>query len=223
MDESRLWALQTFGEYGPHIRARLIEMVRAEHQASAAAQQASGHRSTGVYGEFWRGILERFEEFGDLPGSTLVRPTGAPYRVPVVNGIALFPWRFADIPGTDQSAFVFTTSDARAVLTDLPPLPVQEVLDFALPDTGLEDEDIGILLALREVTRHPAVVSGRLVLVAIASSVTGLHALTWGEVILGTGGHLHWHGPTEDLLGGQPEHIEPSPDPPPAQQHRRAG
>jgi len=94
VDQGRRWAIETFGTYGVHIRDLVPRLVREEHTASADAQDASGHRSKGVYGEFWRGILEKFEQFGKLPGATLIRPGQAPYNIPVMNGVALFPWRY---------------------------------------------------------------------------------------------------------------------------------
>lgn len=93
MDIGRRWALETFGQYGPRLRDEIADMVVREHEASLDAQEACGHRSQSVYGEFWRGILERFEAFGNLPGASLVRPGDAPYKLPVVNGVVLFPWR----------------------------------------------------------------------------------------------------------------------------------
>src|SRR5213082_3486600 len=95
METGRRWALETFGRLGPQIRDQLGDMISSEHEASVDAQEASGHRSHGVYGQFWRGILEKFESFGRLPGATLIRPGDAPYKLPVVNEVALFPWRYA--------------------------------------------------------------------------------------------------------------------------------
>ena len=71
MDEGRRWAIETFGANGVYVREQVSLEVRAEHIASADAQEASAHRSLGVYGEFWRGILERFEAFGKLPKETI--------------------------------------------------------------------------------------------------------------------------------------------------------
>lgn len=90
MGDGRRWAIETFGAHGVYIRDLVSRLVREEHTASADAQEASGHRSRGVYGEFWRGILEKFEQFGKLPGATLIRPGQAPYSIPVINGAALF-------------------------------------------------------------------------------------------------------------------------------------
>lgn len=204
MDGGRRWALETFGMYGPKVREQIADMVKQEHEASLDAQEASGHRSHGVYGQFWRGILEKFELFGDLPGASLVRPGEAPYKLPVVNGVALFPWRYAKSRETDLADTPFGTSDARVAITTLRPSPVQEVLDFGLPDAGLSDEELELLTTFRSVTTNPAVTSRRLVLVAVSSSVRGLFAVDWGRMRLTSTGFVEWAGFRESLLSVAP-------------------
>lgn len=200
MDAGRQWALETLGKYGPRIRQQIAEMVNEEHSASLDAQEASGHRSRSVYGEFWRGILEKFEAFGHLPGAALIRPGDAPYKVPVVNGVALFPWRYAKSREADLAVTPFGTSDARIAITSLRPAAVQEPLDFDLPDAGFSDDEMDLLATFQGITQDPVVTSGRLVLVAISSSVSGLFALQWGVVELTADGCVEWAGFNESLL-----------------------
>lgn len=192
---------ETFGEHGPWIRREIRRSVEAEHAASQRAQEVSDHRSTRVYEQFYDGIAERFERFGNLLGAPLVRPGKAPYRVPVVNGVALFPWRFSSGPDGRIQTTLFATSDARIALTDLHPGPVQEMLDLGLPDPELSDEERRFLATLRAAESDPVVTSGWLVLVAICSSVKGLHSLEWGAVRLVDGGRVDWDGFHENLLG----------------------
>ncbi|WP_280483615.1 hypothetical protein [Nocardia farcinica] len=200
MELGRRWALETLGEYGPRIREEIAEMVRAEHVASVDAQEASGHRSQSVYGEFWRGILERFEQLGELPGVVLVRPGQAPYKIPVVNGVALFPWRFGKSATDEPEGVLFGTSDARIAAANLKPVAEQGVLDFDLPDPGLTAEEREFFKTLQDVVKLPAVTTGRLVVVAIASSVRGLHLVQWGEVTLTDDGNILWTGARESLM-----------------------
>lgn len=199
MDAGRRWALETFGEFGPQIREQIAQLVKAEHEASADAQEASGHRSLGVYGEFWRGILEKFERFSALPGASLMRPGDAPYKLSVVNGVALFPWRYARSREADLATTLFGTSDARVAISSLRP-PVQEAFDLGLPDAGLSDEDRELLTVLQNATKDPVVSSGRLVVVAISSSARSLFSVEWGEVELDSTGFLKWIGVPENLL-----------------------
>lgn len=200
MDAGRRWALEVFGRFGPHIREQVPELIRTEHEACVDAQEASGHRSHGVYGQFWQGILEKFEAFGRLPGASLVRPGEASYKLPVVNGVALFPWRYAKSREAELALTVFGTSDARMEMTRLRPPPMQGVLDLDLPDADLTEEDRQLLATFTSATRDPVVTSGRFVLVAIASSMNGLFKADWGEVELNGAGLIKWVAEPENLL-----------------------
>lgn len=200
LDVGRRQALEIFGAYGPRIREDIPQFVKAEHEASSDAQEASGHRSKGVYGEYWRGILERFESFGRLPGAALVRPGKASYKIPVVNGVALFPWRPSGSFEAGMPSVPFGTSDSRVAITRIRPPAVQGVLDIDLPDAGLTEEERNFLDDFQEIMKEPAVAAGRLVLVAIGSSVGRLSSLEWGEVALTSSGCLDWLGFHESLL-----------------------
>jgi hypothetical protein len=200
MDAGRRWALETFGQYGPRLRDQIADMVTREHEASLDAQEASGHRSHGVYGEFWRGILEKFEAFADVPGATLVRPGDASYKLPVVNGVAIFPWRYAKGRDAELSATPFGTSDTRFAITSLRQRPMQGTLDIDLDDAGLTDEERELVTTFQEVTSDPVVGTARLVVVAIACSARGLFSIDWGSAQLTHGGYLDWDGFHESLL-----------------------
>lgn len=200
MDDGRQWALETFGTYGPWLRDHVAEAVRGKHVACLNAQDASGHRAQGVYGQFWRGILERFEEFGQLPGAELIRPGNAPYRIPVVNGVALFPWRYAHAQESRITEKRFNTSDARNAMSAWRPTGVQEVLDVELPDPGLTSDDREMLEAIRVAHRITSDNMGSLVVVAISSSVRGLFDAEWGRVELRDGVYAEWVGFHESLV-----------------------
>jgi hypothetical protein len=205
MDAGRRWALETFGTYGPMMRERIAQLVLDEHESSLDAQEASGHRSRSVYGEFWRGIFEKFEWFGDLPGATLVRPGGAPYKIPVVNGVAVFGWRYAKSRETDLANTPFATSPARVKAASLRPAGVQEaLLELEVPDPQLTNEEQELVERLASVTADPLVTSSRMVLVAISSSVNGLFSVQWGEVQLTADGYVDWVDHHESLLSLQP-------------------
>ncbi|MFE3986954.1 hypothetical protein ACWCW7_34810 [Nocardia tengchongensis] len=208
----RLWAMRVFGTYGPRIRDEIWRMVQEEHLASANAQDACGHQSQSVYGQFYAGISERFAEFGRLPGAVLARPGRAPYQVPLVNGVALYPWRHSGRPEDGIGSRRFGTSEARLAVANLPPQPVQGMLDLGLPDPGLTEEEQRFAEIAASVMNDPVVTSGKLVVVAICSSARGLHAVEWGEVSLQLDEHLDWTGFHESLMGamGSPS-DEPEP------------
>lgn len=204
MDDGSRWALETFGKYGPRIRRDVADIVRAVHAASQDAQEASGNRSNAHYGLFYVGITERFEQFAALPGATLVRPGGAPYRVPVINGFALFPWRYAKKPDGDLQSTVFAKSDARVAVAELGSGAVQGEFDLGVPDPELTDQEQRFLETLRNAADDPVVTTGRLVVVAVCSSFRDLHSVEWGEVRLTDTGRLEWAGFRESLLSLAP-------------------
>jgi hypothetical protein len=204
MDPGRQWAMEILGTYGPYIRDQIAEMVKTEHEASVDAQEASGHRSRSVYGQFWRGLIEKFEVFGELPGATLVRPGEAPYKIPVVNGVVVFPWRYAKNRETDFAVTRFGTSEARLAVATLRRPLVQGALDLDVPDPGLDEEERRMLAAIQEIADDPVVSCKRMVLVAISSSVSGLFSVLWGEANLTSVGFVEWVGTPESLLMLQP-------------------
>lgn len=198
MDDGRRWAIETFGEYGVHIRGRVAELVRAQHAAMVSAQEVSGHRGQGVYGLFWRGILEQFEAFDNLPHATLIRPGKASYRIPVINGVALFPWRWGRGRGDELASATFATSDARLAMFELDDVPIQGKLDVAVLETNLTDEEKELAETVEAAINNDSVTTNRVVVVAISSSPMGLHAVSWGEARLTKAGRLEWSF-TEDL------------------------
>lgn len=199
MDEGRRWAIETFGLHGVHIRGRVAELVREEHTASADAQEASGHRSRGVYGEFWRGILERFEEFGSLPHATLLPPGRAPYKIPVVNGVALFPWRYGRSRDEDLASTPFVTSDARAAMFALDGGITQGEFDLGISGPDLTQEEQELAEAVEAAINDTLVTANKVVVVAISSSPLGLHSMSWGEAKVASDGLLE-RGFFEDLM-----------------------
>jgi hypothetical protein len=191
MDDGRRWALETFGSYGAQIREQIPQLVLEEHLRSVEAQEASGHRSLGVYGQFWRGILERFEDFAQLPGAHLVRPGLAPYKIPVVNGVAIFAWRYGRSHTGDLAVTPFGTSGARLSLFGLRSVDIQPELDLGMPAPELSSEEMRIAESV-EAALADTLNKGKLVVVAISSSLHGLHNVEWGDVALGPGGFLEW-------------------------------
>lgn len=196
--EGRRWAIETFGEFGVHIRARAAELVREEHAALVDAQEASGHRSQGVYGQFWHGILERFEEFNNLPHAALIRPGKAPYRIPVINGVALFAWRWTGASGVEMGSVPFVTSDSRAAMFELDSVATQGKFELGMPEAGLSDEEREFAEVVEAAMADSLVTANKVVIVAISSSAMGLHRMSWGEATVTGDGYLQW-GFTEDL------------------------
>ncbi|MEW1879248.1 hypothetical protein AB0O58_06095 [Rhodococcus sp. NPDC080181] len=144
--------------------------------------------------------MEKFEELGQLPGATLVRPDKAPYKIPVVNGVAIFPWRYSPSVKREMASVRFGTSDSRTAIADIRPPMLQGELDLDVPDPQLTDEERILVDGFNRYIKDPVVDTGRLVLVAICSSVRGLNAAQWGEAVLTPDGFISWVSQPEDLL-----------------------
>ncbi len=208
MDAGAQWVVMMFGEVGLTIRDRIPEMVRSEQERMADAQDASGHRSLSVFGQFWRGILEQFEEFGVLPGASLKNPGGrAPYRVPVINGVVLFPWRYGDGRQGPVSEVPFATSEAREAMFRMGPVPVQDELDLDLSAQAPRREDERVLTAMLREDRSEGESRLKVVVVAIAASTAGVEDITWGEVRLGQEGCLEFLDGESLLQKGGPTTV----------------
>ena len=202
--ESRAWLRERFGDGGPALRDGIPEMLRDRHRGMADAQEQAPIKSQSVYGQIWRSVHDEIEErFGSLAAAQLYRPKNAPYRVLVVNGTALFPWRYAHDARTelDRASFGLEVSDARkAVLAgvELPGmLPFGEITTSGLPEEEAEIERYRA--QFRETAaQHPVVV------VAYASNPDALLNAFWGDIKrLREDGTLEW-GWREQLDMGTP-------------------
>ncbi len=200
VDKGHEFAIQMFGADGVRIRERVAEVVREVHNAMADAQQISGQRSSGVYGVMWRGLYERFEEFGALPHATLDRPGQAPYKVPVINGTALVAWRYGRTSDDDLFDIPFVTSDARSGMFSLSLTDTQEELDLDLPRPELTDEERELAGTVQAAFDASDARVSKVVVVAVSSSPHALHKVEWGEVVDVVDGCLRW-GFHESLMG----------------------
>lgn len=200
MDEDRRWCIEMFGADGVNIRERVIELIRKEHTSSVDAQEASGHRSRGVYGQFWRGILERFEVgFKDLPHVKHVRPGRAPYSIPVINGTAIFPWRYGSSRDEDLPSKNFATSDARKDLFKITNVSAQNEFDLGVERPELTSDEVTFAELVQSIFDDGQLLVVRVVVVAVASSPLALFDVQWGEVSIGDDGTLIWAS-KENLL-----------------------
>src|SRR5690606_20470134 len=194
MDESHDWALRILGPHGPTLRERIPQLVREAHAASVTSQESSGQQSAKTYGLVSTGILERFRCFGEFAGATLISPGGATYWVPVMNHIAIFPWRFADRPGKRMEDTTFSRSRARAELSKLPRQPIQGTLGFDVSRSKPVpiSNDPALASKVEGILNHPEVHAGGFVLVAISSSRHELYSVEWGLALPADENRLVW-------------------------------
>ncbi|VBA53006.1 hypothetical protein LAUMK191_02637 [Mycobacterium attenuatum] len=115
--DERTRCLELFGADGPLIRDQIPDLFANLHARMADAQEVSGQISRGVYGQIWRGAFEELQKaFGHLQGATMFAPQGANYRVVMVNGVAIFAWRYSLGHASSADTARFATSGARLAL-----------------------------------------------------------------------------------------------------------
>lgn len=192
--DARTGSLQLFGADGPLIRGALPGLFADLHSRMADAQQVSGQISRGVYGQIWRGAFEDLQKaFGGLQGATLFTPEGANYRIVIVNGVALFAWRYSLNHASSAETARFATSGARLALVEQPRPELTHELDFEIERPHLADEDVEILKGRAQNLDQVMKDAKATVVIAYASSADGLHALEWGIVShIDKEGYLHW-------------------------------
>jgi hypothetical protein len=200
--ERRAWLLERFGTDGARLRAAFPGMLWACHIGMAEAQESAPIRAQSVYGEIWRAVHEGLEEAcKSLATVQLYRPPRAPYKVPVIGGTAVFPWRFAKdaVTDLDHASFGPRVSATRQAVLSGVELP--EMLPFgglSTVDDGTSERDAEEIERYRAafratVARHPVVV------LAYASNPRMLLSGYWGDSIrLRTDGTLEW-GAREQL------------------------
>lgn len=207
--DERTRCLELFGADGPLIRDQIPDLFANLHARMADAQEVSGQISRGVYGQIWRGAFEELQKaFGHLQGATMFTPQGANYRVVMVNGVAIFAWRYSLGHASSADTARFAPSGARLALFEQtrPELPQQ--FDFGVERSHLIDEDVEILNS-RAVNLAQVLADAKsTVVIAYSSSVDGLHSLEWGLVShIDKRGYLHWGDFHEKLNVGEGELV----------------
>lgn len=192
--DGRNRSLELFGPDGPLIREQVPRIFTDLHTRMADAQEVSGQTSRGVYGQIWRGAFEDLQKaFGHLQGASRFTPEGANYRVVIVNGVAIFPWRYSLDHVSSAGAARFATSGARLALFEQRRPELNQELDFGLERPHLSDEDVEVLKNRASNLAQVLADAKSTVVVAYASSVDGLHSLEWGLVShIDKEGFLHW-------------------------------
>jgi hypothetical protein len=171
----------------------------------ADAQEVSGQISRGVYGQIWRGAFEELQKaFGHLQGAAMFTPEGANYRVVIVNGVAIFAWRYSLDHASSADTARFATSGARQALIEQTRPELPQELDFEIERSHLSDEDVEFLNSRAANLAQVLADAKSTVVIAYASSVDGLHSLEWGLVShIDKQGYLHWGDFHEKLNVGE--------------------
>ncbi|MGK3202741.1 hypothetical protein [Amycolatopsis sp. MEPSY49] len=101
-DEPSKWAVEQFGDAALDVATYVVKgLVRGQRSARAVqlAARAEGADDNYAYGSMWNArykmVVDLFE-LADLPGFEIIKPKGASYRLAVVNGRVLIPFRHSD-------------------------------------------------------------------------------------------------------------------------------
>jgi hypothetical protein len=99
--EPSRWAVEQFGDAAVDVARHVVRGLMRGQRAARNVQQAArveGATGNHSFGSMWNTryqvIVEQFE-LADLPGYEVIKPKGASYRLAVVNGRVLIPFRHA--------------------------------------------------------------------------------------------------------------------------------
>lgn len=188
--EGRAWLLERFGADGQRLRTGMPAMLWRRHLGMADAQERAPMKSQAVYGQIWRAVHDGMEEdFGSLPTAQLYRPPSAPYKVLVVNGTALFPWRYAHdaVTDLDQASLGAHVSPTRQLV--LAGVAVPDMLPLGDLPTDESDSETAEEIEFHRTVFREVASAHPVVVVAYASNPTSLLSAYWGDVR-----HLHADG-----------------------------
>lgn len=211
IDEGRAWALRTLGADGVLVREQISVIIRDCHEKMANAQAEADMKHTGVYGQVWRKCLDEFVAvLGRLPSAEIVPRRG--YKLVSLNGVVLFPWRFARERSTDVGSRPFAVSDTRVSLFTQERDVAPQRLDIEFEHLELTEEERELLDAETNALEEALSSNPRVVVVTYASNPSALHSIDWGEATLSPDGYLTFAS-MESLLDISPSSlvdVEPS-------------
>lgn len=96
------WAVAQFGDAALDVARYVVKGLMRGQQVARTVQlaaRAEGATDNYAYGSMWNArykmVVDLFE-LADLPGFEIIKPKGASYRLAVVNGRVLIPFRHSD-------------------------------------------------------------------------------------------------------------------------------
>jgi hypothetical protein len=194
--EGLAWSQRVMGEAGPHIRAEASNILMATHNTVANLHVSIDLGRDDAYGLMWikvpRALVMAFAGVG---GVQPLHPKGAGYRVPVINGVPLVPWRYGKDRATNVDDVPFGVSDVRRSLFE----PVGQ-LGLEVGEAGLGDVIVNQLSAeeRRRLCAHLDAIRGlaadgqRIAVLAYASNPDALLRIYLGYADLGSDDRLFW-------------------------------
>jgi hypothetical protein len=190
-----LWAVERFGHLAEQVAERIPRALAATVTHATDAHEASTLRTRHAFGSTrWAVQYEELcRHLGDLDGVQEVRPPRAFFRLVVLGGNLLLPWRYAedrgvslDDPRSARSMRMLT----KELLTRFGPAPPWRqggLFDLDLPGEDPQTvEGFGNELADLDPAPRP-------VLIAYACNPDdGLLDIQWGDASLDDAATLRW-------------------------------
>jgi len=195
------WAVERFGQHAGAVAAAVPEQLAKAHAKAHAAHLAAGLKKRSPYGVALAGVVrENLAETARELGESVRDVRG--YEYAVINGYALFPFRYADRPRPlDRARLPANVSPTRRRLFQAHGPDSPDGL-FEV-DGGLATEEyLGLHEAFEELGS-----STRLVCVFFtADAEKGIHVIHWGEAHLEPDRTFTW--PYREQLPAAPVPLE---------------
>lgn len=200
------WAVDQFGdaalEVAGHVVRGLIRGQRGARMVQATAR-AEGATDNYAFGSMWNTryqvIVEQFE-LADLPGYEVIKPKGASYRLVVVNGRVLIPFRHATSMNKPIGQTRLGSLIPRRLARKSGVLPEHTLFDDF--DSRIDAEDASESPTVGEVAAEARALNLKVVYVAYIANADSdeIQAAWWGTpVSLEDDGSMVWFPEQLDL------------------------
>jgi hypothetical protein len=180
------WAVGRFGEHAAQLAELVPKALAVAVNRQIHAHLASGLDSLYAYGGAWPVVYEELvNHVSRLDGARVIRPKGKSFRLVMVNGSLLVPFRYADdltTAPTDQRTTHRLNKTCQELLTTFGPPPPYEQGEL-FPAEAAEAPEV----ILGEVAPETVVM-----VFFAANAQAGLLAVGWGEAALVHDGSLAW-------------------------------
>jgi hypothetical protein len=197
--EALAWSRAVFDEVGPYVRRRLPQILLEIHARYVATQVALDLDSNDAYGLIWLGLPKALvEDFEGVAGVQMHRPRWGRYRLPVINGVPVIPWRYAKDSTTDVDLVPFgrpVSAPRRAMFGDLAlqaelPLGEAGLGDEVIAELPVQDrQEVDAYIAgIKELMQSSSVTA----VLAYASTPDGVHRCHFGYATLRDDDTLDW-------------------------------
>jgi hypothetical protein len=182
--KSLAWRIERFGADGFVLREKIPALLQDCHNGMAEAQETAPIKAHGVYGQIWKSVHEQFDiRLGSLPTADRYRPKRAPYKLPVVNGTALFPWRYAHDAVTELNQASFgpdVSATRKELLTG--GADVADMLPFGDITTSDIPEEVAAEIEHYRAQFRDTAAAHPVVVVAYASNPAAFLNAHWADV-----------------------------------------